>query len=278
METIYKVKIKTKPDPITAYPSERRYSASKVLGFSVIHIILAIIAFIMAILTLKTLNLHQNHNDFNSTDYVLSSQENIVRKKGQEDLQLTSISIAPCVMAVGALAAGLLGLLAWKRWYIDNNIKWFFISSCVSIGTSFLSLIILTVIYITYQDVTYAFLKHKGIPHFRMTLSINIFLVCTFEFFWSFLSTLLSYKGMKNEYPEDIISSRMHGVKQVSTVFKGNKKDKSLPPDILNHFPKSSKIARLFPKGGEIESLAKVESNAEYKERVQKFLSAGGKE
>jgi hypothetical protein len=69
------------------------------------------------------------------------------------------------------------------------------------------------------------------------------------------------------------LSKSGKGRVEVSTVRKGNKIAQVVPPDILNHFPKTGKLAKFFPKKENNGDLPKAESNKEYEERVKKFLS-----
>lgn len=193
--------------------------------------------------------------------------------------QYATLSIGPCVMTLGSLCAGLAALLAWKRWYIDNNIKWFFIMSCVSAVTSTVCLLLtaLTVTSVGEFDslqFSYEFEENRAKkPSFSLVLAVNILIASVSEVIWSVLSAKIAYRGMINDYPEDIVISRSRGRIEVNTVHKGNKKARIIPPDILNHFPASKKLAKYFPKK-ETGNLPKEESNMEYQERVHKFLSS----
>lgn len=193
--------------------------------------------------------------------------------------QYATLSIGPCVMTLGSLCAGLAGLLAWKRWYIDNNIKWFFLMSCVSVLTSSTCLL-LTSLTVTSagefdgSQFSYGFEESSAKrPSFNLVLAVNILITSVSVVIWSLLSAKIAYRGMMNDYPEDIVISRSRGRIEVNTVRKGNKKTRILPPDILNHFPASKKLAKYFPKK-ESGNLPKEESNMEYQERVNKFLSS----
>lgn len=193
--------------------------------------------------------------------------------------QYSTLSIGPCVMTLGSLCAGLAAMLAWKRWYIDNNIKWFFIMSCISAITSSVCLL-LTALTVTsvgeFDSLQFSYdFEETGAkkPSFSLVLAVNILIASASEVIWSILSAKIAYRGMMNDYPEDIVISRSRGRIEVNTVQKGNKKGRIIPPDILNHFPASKKLAKYFPKK-ETGNLPKEESNMEYQERVHKFLSS----
>lgn len=314
MQSIYKIKIKTNPPSLGAYPSERRYSASTVQGLGVVHLILAATALLLASLSLNPKNSLKEYVFENTTsvfydspattesvEYQTNSFEepsevNTTEREEQGEIyrvkrsletpkQYTNLSIGPCVMTLGSLCAGLAALLAWKRWYIDSNIKWFFITSCVSILTSFICLV-LTSLSVTAAgefnalQFSYDFPvpeetnRHK--PSFSLVLAVNILIASAAEVVWSLLSARVAFKGMVNDYPEDIVVSRSGGRVEVSTVSKGNGKKKTLPPDILDHFPASGKIAKYLPKKVVEGDLPNEESNVEYNERVNKFLSGHG--
>lgn len=379
MEDIYTIKVRTNPDPRDLYPSERRYSASTVLGLSVVHLALAITALLLASLSLSHNNpliqnnltstanglpvRYQNFTNFNTQDTNTSNHgtknssrrsvdrdfrnddvayldedseapegdippEDGVMKNPPEDtfiLQdntfdmedlytpLISLILSPCFMALGALLSGTAGVLAWKRWYIDHNIKWFFFMSSISTITSLTCLTItaLTLGIVTEQqnhattfsnglqngnafifsfsdnnvfvdrlqqsshnnmpEIKPAQTNNKTTPNIRMVIAINLLIASVLEFIWSVLSTRISWKGMRNSYPDDIILSR--GKMETNTTHKGNKKHKLIAPDILNHHPKKKKFAKYFPKKQD-DFLPKLESNKEYRERVDKFLSS----
>lgn len=321
MENVYKIKVKTSPSPSSVYPSERRYSASTVLGLGVVHLALAMTTLLLASLTLSTSNKDKNvFTGFieNQTDLqeftVLDSPADGINNKTPEEIMrmlvvdeittlkssemqenndttksrskrdlnnrhyYTNLSIAPCVMTLGSLLAGVFALLAWKRWYIDNNIKWFFISSCVSVLTSLVCLL-LTAFTVSaagdFDGVQFSFDFPNGPskpPNFSLVVAVNILIASASEVIWSILSAKIAYKGMISNYPEDIVISKSGGRTEVYTVRKGNKKSKIIPPDILNHFPNSGKLAKYLPKK-DTGNLPKEESSKEYRERVNKFLT-----
>lgn len=324
MENIYKIKVKTNPSPLSVYPSERRYSASTVLGLGVVHLALATTTLLLASLTLTTskeaivstgftenqteateLTLLMSNDgnktseevlivttaesletpELTSTTSVTSTESNnneTYKSRIRRDLKTTqyytNISVAPCVMTLGSLLAGLSALLAWKRWYIDNNIKWFFISSCVSVLTSLVCLL-LTAFTVSaagdFDGVQFSYDFPNGPskpPNFSLVVAVNILIASATELIWSILSAKIAYKGMISNYPEDIVISKCGGRTEVYTVRKGNKKAKVMPPDVINHFPNSGKLAKYLPKKDN-GNLPKEESSKEYRERVNKFLT-----
>lgn len=318
MENIYKIKVKTNPSPHSVYPSERRYSASTVLGLGVVHLALAATTLLLASLTLTTSKeaivstfqiqeLTEGNGTFEemlqtlsvvdgtttTTLFQDSTSETIMEfninndtysSRTKRDLKIgqyyTNISIAPCVMTLGSLLAGVSALLAWKRWYIDNNIKWFFISSCISVLTSLVCLLLTAFTVSAAGDFhtaqfSYDFPNQPSKPpNFSLVVAINILIASVVEVIWSVLSAKIAYKGMITSYPEDIIISKLGGRTEVYTVRKGNKnaKTKMMPPDIISHFPNSGKLAKYLPKK-ESGNLPKEESSKEYRERVNQFLT-----
>lgn len=76
---------------------------------------------------------------------------------------------------------------------------------------------------------------------------------------------------MKNNYPDDMVITKGGGKVEVKTVFKGNIKNGTLPVDILEQIPKSKKW-NLNKK--ENDSLPKAESNFEYQQRVNNFITS----
>ncbi|PSN47653.1 hypothetical protein C0J52_13292 [Blattella germanica] len=114
MEEIYVVKVRTEPDPSRLYPSERRYSALTVGGLGAVHLLLGATSLLLGCLGLAL----------------------------QSDACWTGRYGGGLWLGIAAVTAGAAGILAWRRWYVDNNIRWFFISSTVAATTSLLCLII----------------------------------------------------------------------------------------------------------------------------------------
>lgn len=216
METTLKIKSISQPDPRGAYPSERRYSASMVMGLSIVHLVLSLISLVLMALAFVT-----------ESRYIF----------------------APAICALGCTTAGVAGILASRRWYIDHHISGFFYMSLISTLTS--------VVAIT---CSVNMLFPWTLDHFHA----NIFFCCLACIVWSVISVVVAYKGMKNTYPDDIIVSKCKGKVEVCTKQKGNKNAKIVMdqshPDILNHYKKT---------GG---NLPKTESYSEYLERVHKYL------
>ncbi|XP_073985201.1 uncharacterized protein isoform X2 [Rhodnius prolixus] len=110
MEEIYTVHVKCRPDPAHSYPSERAYSSSTVGGLATTHIIIALL-----VATLTTAGYCSRHTWMGEF--------------------VSGVSLVS-----GALLCGLTGILASKRWYIDRNIRWFFVASIISTICSITSL------------------------------------------------------------------------------------------------------------------------------------------
>jgi len=239
MENIYKIKIKSNPGLNNLFPSERRYSASTVLGLGVFHIALAVLNLILAVLS--STNHKQRPDDL----------RNFLQT--QQTLSLTFNVISNAASAAAAI-------LAWKCWYIDNNIKWFFITSVVAAMTCIFSIsIIVFVIIQTFREI--------------VNLTVNIFLATLATLFLSLISSKVAYVGMNNDYPDDMVVSKVGAKFDISTVEQGNFKMKAPPPppDIIEYIPKNA-IQHLCIENTD-KKLPKTESVDEYNERVQNFLS-----
>ncbi|KAF5275056.1 hypothetical protein FQA39_LY06993 [Lamprigera yunnana] len=262
MENIYKIKVKTKPDPQWLYPSERRYSASTVLGLGVVHLAFAIFAILMASLT-ATNKILKNDTNNNSTQESTDNDINIVDPE-------TTLTAGPCLMCIGAVAAGFTALLSWKRWYIDHNIKLFFFMSVFSTVTSSICLVLEMILLIYASDIFYSneFLKQSFNPKSKDVIIINILISCSLEWIWSILSTKVSLKGMQTNYPDDIALPNNNVEVQINTIHKGNKTKKIM--DIEPFQPVINKtLTKLHNKNS---NLPNDESHSEYCERVNSFL------
>ncbi|XP_063230172.1 uncharacterized protein LOC134535145 [Bacillus rossius redtenbacheri] len=183
MEEVYVVKVRSKPCASRLYPSERRYSASTVGGLGAVHLLLALTCLLLGALHLLALP-----------------------------------GPAPgygAVLGLGAASAlaGLAGLLAWRRWYVDNNIRWFFISSCVA-GLSALLSVALTAatlaVLVESRELGTAAnstVTQAPVPgdrsEARSVVAINIMVASTLELVWAVLSARIAWKGMRNLYPAE---------------------------------------------------------------------------
>lgn len=164
--------------------------------------------------------------------------------------------LAPALITIFGLAAGIASILASVRWYIDHNITWLFVISCLSTLVSLSSFIMIAVWFITtsdgditefYKDKVpfkdYIVVKHTDViirneshmivalnttmvkdetPNLftKRVLSINILIAAFLELLWSILSVKISYKGMNNTYKED--NERRGNCISVVTKIKGN--------------------------------------------------------
>jgi hypothetical protein len=262
MEDVYTIKVKTKPDTRNLYPSERRYSASTVSGLAWVHIALAATSFLLACLALVNPTLENTTNNTtelynNDTDY----QEFNTTDAG-EDSNVYILVLAPSLITIFGLAAGLTAILASARWYIDHNITWFFLISCLSTAVSFSSFVMIAVWFINsaegdlsefykdkipFKDIVV--IKHSNVidkneSHMivslspdhddetstlftKRVLSINILIAAFLELLWSILSVKIAYKGMRNNYKDEGNERRGNCISVVTTI-KGND-PKNLP-------------------------------------------------
>lgn len=275
MEDVYTIKVKTKPDTRNLYPSERRYSASTVSGLAWVHIALAATSFLLACLalvnpntnlqTFKNENVNQSENidqngsfnglfqfensskfenngtqiNFNNSNYELNDSNGTTVFNGNKSDSNYILVLAPGLITIFGLAAGVASILASVRWYIDHNITWLFIMSCLSTIVSMSAFILIAVWFITtsegditdfYKDkvpfkdffvVKHSDVIHKNESHIlialnstadkeetpnlftKRVLSINILIAAFLELLWSILSLKISYKGMRNTYKEE---------------------------------------------------------------------------
>ncbi|KAJ8706972.1 hypothetical protein PYW08_011106 [Mythimna loreyi] len=307
MEDVYTIKVKTKPDTRNLYPSERRYSASTVSGLAWVHIALAATSFLLACLALVNPNSELNPTNNSTlpnggnitenslTNVYLNDFENVTLKnsndKSNSNLSANGnplnsnattefngnkndsnymLVLAPALITIFGLAAGVASILASVRWYIDHNITWLFVISCLSTLVSLAAFIMIAVWFITtsegditefYKDKVpfkdYFVIRHTDViirneshmiialnktvekedtPNLftKRVLSINILIAAFLELLWSILSVKIAYKGMKNTYKED--NERRGNCISVVTKIKGNdtrkipRNGKLLPP------------------------------------------------
>ncbi|XP_018575730.1 uncharacterized protein LOC108914397 [Anoplophora glabripennis] len=306
MERIFKIKTKSNIDPRDQYPSERRYSASIVIGLSVVFLQLFLYSVLMGTLIVHKLTMQEKESEMigettgntdtpmtnngqesnldNSTEEMVLTTENPVQRlfekvekdinvhNGHYYINIPALVCSGCfVMALGFICSFVTGILAWKRWYIDHNITFFFLASSFSTLTSAICLLLSGLITV---NMNFNFNEYESNPTSPVTFSLamNIIILSSIGLIWSFLSTKVSYRGMKNGYPDDVAVSKGGRTVQVSTVTKGSKNCTTFPPDIINHFPAGEKLAKYVPKKDN-SNLPKAESNFEYQQRVDKFLS-----
>ncbi|KAL1132371.1 hypothetical protein AAG570_010326 [Ranatra chinensis] len=284
MEQIYTVKVKCRPNPGLAYPSERAYSSSTVGGLALAHLFLAAIGFTLCALGYAT------HCEY----------------------------IGGVVMIIGALSAGLVGLLACKRWYVDRNIRWFLVVSVLSCLCSTVSAVLSCVVLIRQAHPVHwpgpdlndtstfnvtAVEAEPGevepVVEFRREIYVHIFLASVVECVWSVLSVKIAWKGVKNglkkmrkkknnnNYPQ----KRCQGVGQESRPdILENIRKSSLDPKFGNYSDVVKELCRLqrtsdrlvvgalYPVESEHPQLPLPESHLEYRQRIEKFLQSGSEQ
>ncbi|GBP40236.1 hypothetical protein EVAR_37637_1 [Eumeta japonica] len=280
MEDVYSIKVKTKPDTRNLYPSERRYSASTVSGLAWVHIALAATSFLLACLALVNPGHAVHHLKLDETrqklvdprTYLEESLETTTEYDAVENIEeyvdktegySWIIVLAPTMVTVFALSAGIASIMASIRWYVDRNITWLFVMSILSTIFSLTAFIMVTGWFISTSDSSeisefykdkipfndYIIVKQSDIvvkndSHIlisnngtslqqinshaftKRVLSINILIASFLELLWSILSIKISYKGMKNNYREE--DDRRGNCISVVTTIKGNN-TKKLP-------------------------------------------------
>ncbi|XP_047038438.1 uncharacterized protein LOC124643488 [Helicoverpa zea] len=205
----------------------------------------------------------------NETGKSLNSNETTDLDGNKNDSNYILV-LAPALITIFGLAAGVASILASVRWYIDHNITWLFVMSCLSTLISLASFVMIAVWFITtsegditefYKDKVpfkdYVVIRHTDViikneshmivalnstasneetPNLftKRVLSINILIAAFLELLWSILSVKISYKGMKNTYKEE--NERRGNCISVVTKIKGNdtrklpRNGKLLPP------------------------------------------------
>lgn len=284
MERVFKIKTKSEPDLANQYPSERRYSASIVIGLSAVLLQFSLCSMLMGLLIIHKMSILRTDVTGNS-----SSIEEAFRRisdKLDEDMEynhhqpyfhyyinVPALVAAGCfIMAFGDVLAFITGIFAWKRWYIDHNITFFFLSCSFSSLTSSISLLISILTTCNIQFDSFEDYEHGivELSPLSLPLVVNIVVLSLASSIWSFVATNIAYKGMRKSYPDDIVKG---GRVEVSTVKKGNQTNISnIPIEVINNFA-VGKLAKYLPKK-ENNDLPKQESNDEYQQRVNNFLSA----
>ncbi|KAJ8925502.1 hypothetical protein NQ315_009340 [Exocentrus adspersus] len=246
-----------------------------------VHELLADSEYVTAITDIPTSS-YQDGLDNSTEEAVTENPTQRLYDRVEKDLDLNSdhyyinVPALVCggcfVMALGCFFSFVTGIMAWKRWYIDHNITFFFLASSFSTLTSAICFLLSV---LTTLNMNFNFDEYETSPPnapITFSLAMNIIILSCIGLIWSFLSTKVAYKGMKNGYPDDVIVSKAGRTVQVSTVRKGNINSVTFPPDIINHFPAGEKLAKYVPKQDN-GNLPKAESNIEYQQRVDKFLS-----
>lgn len=216
METIYIIKMRSNRSILPLYESERRYSASKVLGLAVVHLSLAIFALICTSLTLVIISNFTkapiiNSTITNNTSETEEDYELNLTSTYDNNLQLDldnlpfafNITTAGILLFLASLISSIGGFMAWKRWYVDSNIKWFFMTTCVSILLSSISTALVTwtmVILNFYQCLKKDTSAFQPFYH----ISVNILIASVLGLIWSIVSTIVAYNGMNSPYQDDI--------------------------------------------------------------------------
>lgn len=271
MEDVYTIKVKTKPDTRNLYPSERRYSASTVSGLAWVHIALSATSFLLACLAL--VNPDEGKQPNNTTESLNSingtANSSFVADNGY------MLVLAPSLLSVFGLAAGVASIMASVKWYIDHNITWLFIASVMSTVVSLASFVMVAVWFAStsegeitdfYKDkvpfkdfvvVRQADVYEHNSSHVIVALnstkvseesqgsrvfttgvlSINILIAAFLEVLWSILSVKISYRGMRNNYKDDSSEPRGKCI-SVVTKIKGNDP---------KHIPRNGKLLKPKP-------------------------------
>lgn len=272
MERVFTIRTRSNRNPRSQYPSERRYSASIVTGLSMVYFQLCLYSIVMG-----SLIIHKINNTNNETNIELARKiENILDSEAQFYSNIPGLTCVGCfLMCIGFFSAFISGIFAWKKWYIDHNITFFFLANTLSMITSSLSLTISLVTLLNFEldDLNTAF-KVQIYP-ITLGLALNIFILSFIGVVWSILASKVAYRGMRTRYPDDINYAVGGRRIEVNVIKKGNLKINIYPPDIISHFPANDKLAKYLPKKdtSNTSNLPKLESNTEYQQRVNNFLA-----
>lgn len=283
MERVFKIRTTSNRNPRSQYPSERRYSASIVTGLSVVYFQLCLYSVLMGSLIVHKMNTHNNQlfeeiyvnkNDSDETISVLADKiEKFLNSEDHYYTKIPALTCAGCfLMSIGFFSAFLTGIFAWKKWYIDHNITFFFLANTLSMITSSLSLTISLITFLHFEVDDFNSISKAQIYPITLSLALNIFILSFIGVVWSILSSKVAYRGMKTNYPDDMSFPVGGRHVEVNIIKKGNLNVNIYPPDIISHFPANDKLAKYLPKK-DTSNLPKLESNSEYQQRVNQFLA-----
>ncbi|KAJ8980140.1 hypothetical protein NQ317_014634 [Molorchus minor] len=202
MERVFKIKTKTNTNPRFQYPSERRYSASVVLGFSIVFLQIFVYSVILGTLIIHKMVIHEqalctnetSMEDANTTSFQRLNErvEKDLENSGIDYYSYINLPAMVCAgsyfMALGCLLSFVTGLFSLEAMLLD---------SCICFVCT----------YVSIDDLQY-FLWPRRRNERLGTM-------------WSVLSTYIGYWGMKNCYPDDMVLSKAGRNIEVSTVRKG---------------------------------------------------------
>lgn len=273
---ILKLKITNVPDARNALPSERRYSASLVLGFSVMFLVLFILSSTVGGLIIHKIIVHGNmvteQTAAASNDLTMQQQhdrelelrilKDLHPYNIHYEINMPSLLCAGCfIMALGHLVSSIAGFLAWKRWFIDKYITFFCLLSGFSIFTSAFCLLlnIVMLFFMTSYDS-----KHPYPPIGR-PLSCFVFILSIVSIAWSVVAAKIAFRGMKNHYPDGALSPN---VSAVNTICRQSMDENVVPSQLFNQclYTSDGKVVRYLREDGK-DAL----SGDEY-ERVKQFV------
>ncbi|XP_050296882.1 uncharacterized protein LOC126736533 [Anthonomus grandis grandis] len=264
MQRVFKIKTKSQPDVASQYPSERRYSASIVLGLSAVLMLFCLCSLLMGGLIIYKTS-------------IIPHSPHPIRDKLEKDAEYISdpsyihyyvnvpilVATGCFLMAFGNSLTFVSGIFAWKKWYIDHNIMFFFLSCSFSTLTSVISLLISA---LSTSNMTF---HSEDLSPISLPLASNVIVLSAVNVIWSIVASKIAYRGMRNRYPDDIMTKSGNGVEVSRVIKKGA--EKNVPIEVMNNFV-VGKMAQYLPKK-ENKDLPKQESDAEYNQRVSQFLS-----
>ncbi|XP_056638671.1 uncharacterized protein LOC130446432 isoform X2 [Diorhabda sublineata] len=284
MERIFKIKTKTNRVLQSQYPSERRYSASIVIGLSVVFLQLCFYSILMGVLIVQKLTVQSStNNSFNQNETeisIFSSTNNsdienfdsVTNKTYKNEIDSYRKMDSNTILQNSQTYVDLPTLMCSGCFLMAAGFALCFITaSTFSTITALIGLLfsLLTCLNLNFNYDTYIY-EAATISPITFSLTMNIIILSLIGLMWSILSAKVAYVGMRSSYPDDMIISKGRHV-EVSTVKKGNGKC-TFPSDILDHFPSGEKLARYLPKK-DSGDLPKAESSLEYRQRVDRFLS-----
>lgn len=195
-------------------------------------------------------------------------------------------------LLVGGLSACITGILASKLWYINRYIRWFLYATSFSVFTSAISVLLISIFVLrpawqplaTYYNISIPAISTKTETVLKQDMFFHVFLSAFFEFLLSLQSVKIASEGVKNTRATLQTSSPPHTLgRQDEKINCMKLPDYSDVVKELCRLQKNALIADGDVLGKNIVSslyadsdqrLPRSETEKEYKERMEKFLSA----
>ncbi|KAG8223650.1 hypothetical protein J437_LFUL001757, partial [Ladona fulva] len=130
MEAIYVVRVVSRGSGQGALPSERRYSATTVGGLAIVHALLALTLLLLGALHVAFMPSAHAHSE---VQIVKTSIWDV-----EADSLLVTIASSSWVLTSVCITIGpvITGVLSWKQWYLEANLRRFLAASVVAFVVS----------------------------------------------------------------------------------------------------------------------------------------------